>query len=212
MLYYGHRGNEKNYIENTMESFINCFYKGIETDLRLTKDGKIILYHDDDLSRLYNIDKKINNLTYKDILSLNKNILLLDEFLHFVKIKNKNIVLDIKETKKNNINYIINYTKLFCELINYDFDTIIFLVWTNVNNIYNYNIFYAIDEDIISETKINELINYKYKGVCLEFTNTNKNNISINNIKKNNLLVNTYTQININNISNINCNIDFFTC
>ena len=44
-----HRGNSVNFTENTLEAFqdaVNLGYKYIETDLRMTKDGEIVTFHD----------------------------------------------------------------------------------------------------------------------------------------------------------------------
>ena len=47
--HYIHRGlAKKKFKENTIQSFKYCFKKkfGIETDLHVTKDNKIICFHD----------------------------------------------------------------------------------------------------------------------------------------------------------------------
>lgn len=50
MLVYAHRGSSKLHPENTLEAFRAAMVEGadgIETDLRLTLDGRIILHHDE---------------------------------------------------------------------------------------------------------------------------------------------------------------------
>ncbi|PLX42588.1 MAG: hypothetical protein C0608_02890 [Deltaproteobacteria bacterium] len=52
---YAHRGDSANFTENTRAAFKAALVAGaygIETDLRLTRDGKIVLNHDNNLSRL----------------------------------------------------------------------------------------------------------------------------------------------------------------
>ena len=49
-----HRGNAKSFRENTIEAFQSAKEIGfnyLETDLRITKDDKIITFHDPDLLR-----------------------------------------------------------------------------------------------------------------------------------------------------------------
>ena len=48
-----HRGNVAEYSENTMSAYKSAYEIGndmIELDLRMTKDGKIVLIHDSDLA------------------------------------------------------------------------------------------------------------------------------------------------------------------
>lgn len=50
MLVYAHRGSSKLHPENTLEAFRAAIEEGahgIETDLRLTSDGEVILHHDE---------------------------------------------------------------------------------------------------------------------------------------------------------------------
>lgn len=49
-----HRGDSANYPENTLPAFLSAVEMGIdvvETDVHLTKDGQIIIWHDDTLER-----------------------------------------------------------------------------------------------------------------------------------------------------------------
>ena len=65
-----HRGNSNDYIENSFEAFksvIDMGFEFIETDLRKTLDNEIIAFHDADLKRLFNIDLKVENLTFTEI-------------------------------------------------------------------------------------------------------------------------------------------------
>ena len=50
-----HRGNSVNFTENTLEAFqdaVNLGYKYIETDLRMTKDGEVVTFHDESIYRV----------------------------------------------------------------------------------------------------------------------------------------------------------------
>lgn len=89
-----HKGlhDEKNGIfENTLSAVkvaVDNNYP-IEIDVHLTKDNKIVVLHDDNLKQLFNVDKKIKNLTYDEILKYSesnsdKRIPLLSEVMEIV--------------------------------------------------------------------------------------------------------------------------------
>ena len=70
-----HRGNSKEFIENSFEAFnsvVQMGYKYIETDLRMTLDREVIAFHDLDLKRLFGIDVQVNDLTFNEIANLFK--------------------------------------------------------------------------------------------------------------------------------------------
>lgn len=67
-----HRGLhdiEKGIPENSIKAFKLALEKGyiIELDVHVTKDRKVIVFHDDSLFRMCGIDKKIKNMTYDEI-------------------------------------------------------------------------------------------------------------------------------------------------
>jgi len=60
-----HRGGSEEAPENTLESFSYAIGLGssyIETDVQLSADGIPYIFHDDDLSRLLNMEVKFNSL------------------------------------------------------------------------------------------------------------------------------------------------------
>lgn len=67
---YAHRGlwNEK-YPENSLPAFAlaSDAGHGIELDIQLTKDKRIVVFHDYDLKRMCGSDKKICELTYSEL-------------------------------------------------------------------------------------------------------------------------------------------------
>ena len=103
-----HRGmfNNKTIVENTMEAFEKAIEKEIpfELDVQLTKDDKIVVFHDDDLKRLTNKRIVIQDTNYDEL----KDIKLLDTNAHIpllkdVLKKNKDKVLidiEIKNSKR----------------------------------------------------------------------------------------------------------------
>ncbi len=89
-----HRGlynNDKGIYENTLSSFKNALKNGypIELDVHLTKDNKVIVFHDSNLKRLFNNKKKVKNLTYEELIKYKypsslESIPLLEEVLKLV--------------------------------------------------------------------------------------------------------------------------------
>ena len=80
---YAHRGASTYCPENTMLSFYTGIYmgaNGIETDVQMTKDGTLVLFHDDTCNRILGIDGSIKDYTYEELLQYNvKNGLLYDK-------------------------------------------------------------------------------------------------------------------------------------
>ncbi|MCD6450062.1 MAG: glycerophosphodiester phosphodiesterase [Thermotogaceae bacterium] len=73
MRIYGHRGYDAKYPENTILSFKKAFEfgaDGIETDVRTTKDGRLIIFHDDDLKRIFGIEKTFDEVTFDELREL----------------------------------------------------------------------------------------------------------------------------------------------
>lgn len=69
-LVIAHRGDTKAGVENTlpaMEAALRLGVDGIETDLRLTRDDEIVLFHDDDLQRLAGRDLKVEESTLGEL-------------------------------------------------------------------------------------------------------------------------------------------------
>ena len=106
-----HRGLSGLYLENTVPSFEaagkRSFY-GIETDVHVTKDGKYITTHDDDMLRIAGLDMVIEEtdydvlrtLRFKDIYgnSEEENMYLpsLEEYINICKKYDKQAVLELK--------------------------------------------------------------------------------------------------------------------
>lgn len=88
-----HRGlfDNKYIYENTIEAFAQAIDKNyhIELDVHLLKDNTIVVYHDDNLKRLAGINKKLKDITYKEIKNIkigkNSHIPTLVEVLDLVK-------------------------------------------------------------------------------------------------------------------------------
>jgi glycerophosphoryl diester phosphodiesterase len=68
-----HRGLSGLALENTKEAFLAAAqrtYYGIETDVRITKDGKFILCHDETLERIAGLGYKVEDTDYETLKAL----------------------------------------------------------------------------------------------------------------------------------------------
>ena len=73
MLFIAHRGCQSLAPENTIPSFVCAARLGlqaIETDVRFSKDGKLICSHDDSLKRMFGLKKKVSELDYAELRTL----------------------------------------------------------------------------------------------------------------------------------------------
>lgn len=100
-----HRGlhsNANNIYENTKESFLAAVNENyaIECDVVLSKDHEVVVFHDENLKRLCNLDKNVSSLTMNELRNLkiyesSSNIISLDEMLHVVS-AHVPIIIEIK--------------------------------------------------------------------------------------------------------------------
>lgn len=72
--YIAHRGlhdAEKGIPENSLEAFRRAVEGGygMEMDLQLTKDGKLVVFHDKTLERICGVKKNLTDLTYEELCS-----------------------------------------------------------------------------------------------------------------------------------------------
>lgn len=106
-----HRGVSGLELENTCPAFVAAgvkSYYGIETDVHVTVDGKIIVFHDDNLKRLTGIDKVVEEctcdelrairMTDKDGVTKRNDLFLptLEEYISICRKYEKEAVLELK--------------------------------------------------------------------------------------------------------------------
>jgi glycerophosphoryl diester phosphodiesterase len=100
-LKVGHRGAKAYEIENTLESFKKAIALGanaVEFDVRKSKDGKLIVIHDDNLKKVFGKDIQVNEATLKELKQLTGNkIPTLEEALQFIDEKVEKILVELKE-------------------------------------------------------------------------------------------------------------------
>ncbi len=102
MKIIAHRGFSDGYPENTLLAFrkaIEAGADGIETDLRLSRDSKIVLFHDKDLSSMHNCKGRVEAYSLKElkqyVISENEPIATLDELIALTEGK-LTLILEVK--------------------------------------------------------------------------------------------------------------------
>jgi len=66
----GHRGASRIEVENTLAAFKRALEEGadgVELDVRLSADGEVVVFHDDDLLRMAGREELIADLPYRDL-------------------------------------------------------------------------------------------------------------------------------------------------
>lgn len=73
-LIFAHRGSAGTHPENTMSAFKEAARvgaDGIETDVQLSKDGEVVIIHDEKLDRTTNVSGYVKDWTLKELKTLN---------------------------------------------------------------------------------------------------------------------------------------------
>ena len=128
-LLISHRGIFNN--ETIPENSVAAFHKAknlnipIELDVQLTKDQKVIVFHDINLKRMCGIDKYIEDVTYHELqqltlLSSKEKIPTLKEVLELIQGK---VLIDIELKKTKNVEELCN--KVLEEIKNYTGDVLV---------------------------------------------------------------------------------------
>ena len=100
-LKIGHRGASAFEIENTLSSFGRAIEVGanaIEMDVRESRDGKLVILHDDNLKRVFKKDIRVNAAALDQLKQLTGNkIPTLEEALRSIGRKVEKILVELKE-------------------------------------------------------------------------------------------------------------------
>ena len=100
-LKVGHRGARAYETENTLESFKKAIELGvnaIELDVRKSKDGKLVIIHDDNFKKAFGKDIPVNQATLKELKQSTENkIPTLEEALKTIGRKVEKILIELKE-------------------------------------------------------------------------------------------------------------------
>ena len=68
--FFSHRGGRMEYDENTVSAFESSYkagYRGYETDIRMTRDGKLVILHDSNLTRTTDTEGVVEQMTEAEI-------------------------------------------------------------------------------------------------------------------------------------------------
>ena len=86
--FFSHRGGRMEYDENTLSAFEASYkagYRGYETDIRMTKDGKLVILHDSNLVRTTDTEGVVEQMTEAQIRQARtkkgNKVLFLDELM-----------------------------------------------------------------------------------------------------------------------------------
>jgi len=207
-LNIAHRGFSGEYPENTMVAFrkaIEAGCDGIETDLHMTKDGVIVICHDETIDRTTNGTGFICDYTYNELCEFDAGIKFsrefegekipnIDEFLDYVMDKNLLINLELK-------NDMIPYTELEKKVIDkvYEFGVEKNVILSSFNH---YSMIRVKEYDKNIKTgllytailyKAHEYIKTVGADALHPFFSSVMNKKIVTDIKKNGIMINAYT-------------------
>ena len=123
-IIFAHRGMAKYYVENSLEGFVESKKVGftaVEIDVKLTKDKRLVVFHDESCKRLLGIDKNISATNFRDIQDLylmhenqktSNKILLLDVFFKIFQ-DSFVVYLDVKKSSVTVADTLLEYIKKY---------------------------------------------------------------------------------------------------
>ena len=137
MLIYSHRGESRYAPENTMSAFFLAYIlnsDGIECDIRKTKDGKLVIIHDNTINRTSNGKGKVSDYKLSELQEYNfgnqkfndEKIMTLNEFLKIFSNKKIEIYLEVKESgyETEIWNVISKYDLTYITIISFKYNTL----------------------------------------------------------------------------------------
>ena len=110
-----HRGLTTNHLENTKEAILDALSSeaidGVEFDIRMTKDKKMVVHHDDSLKRVFKKDKVISKLTLNELKKIEPRVPSLESILNSVK-NYKYLLIEMKVKRDNYKIYVHEFYKI----------------------------------------------------------------------------------------------------
>ena len=191
---YAHRGASAYAPENTRIAFekaIELKAKGIELDLQKTKDGKIVIFHDEYIDKKSNGTGKISDYTYNELLEKDfgnwfdskykgEKIVLFEDFANEFLNKTLTFAIELKVLgiEKETLEIINKYSK---DRDNIYITSFLYEVLENVRKIdKTIKLSYLVSE--ISDKNIEDSLRIKGNQICPRANNVTKEDI----IKANN--------------------------
>ncbi|NFP76155.1 glycerophosphodiester phosphodiesterase [Clostridium argentinense] len=212
IINFAHRGDSMYYPENTMVAFekaIEMGCTGIETDVQMTKDGVLVLIHDEYLDRTTNGIGLVKNYTYNELRKLDAGsfkdrafskckIPSIEELIECT--KNKNIKINF-EIKNSIIFYKNIEEKLLFHIMKENIEDKVILSSFNhasMNKCKKLNS--NIRTGLLFEKKIKDVDEYLYpiKPNALHLPYKGLRKELIEKAHKNNLVINIYTVNDVN--------------
>ena len=98
MKIYAHRGFSYKYPEATRAAYqgaIEVGADGFECDVRLTKDGIAVCFHDRDTNRIAGVKKRVASLTLEELKGITE-VMTLEELLELAKLNGKQVLIETK--------------------------------------------------------------------------------------------------------------------
>lgn len=192
-IVYAHRGASAYAPENTKIAFekaIQLNANGIELDLQKTKDGKIVIFHDDTIDNKSNGNGKISDYTYQELLELdfgswfdskyaNEKIMLFEDFAKEFLNKDLTYAIELKVLDiEQEVLEIINKYKVYDNIYITSF---IYEALENVRKIdSNIRLSWLIEERINKEN-IEKLLQINGSQICPKAELVSKEEIKIAN-------------------------------
>ncbi len=102
MLIYAHRGYSANYPENTLSAFEAAlpYVDGIELDVQVSKDGRLVVIHDETVDRTTNGTGWVKDMTLQELRQLKidgyERIPTLEEVLGLIERSNVTLNIELK--------------------------------------------------------------------------------------------------------------------
>ncbi|HEX5024396.1 MAG TPA: glycerophosphodiester phosphodiesterase family protein [Agriterribacter sp.] len=131
-----HRGGvvDSSKAENSLPALQAAFargYKMVEIDMRLTKDGVLIIHHDDNFKKYFGVDRKVSEMTWKEISTLKSDrggstVLRLEDVFTYCKGR-----MQVMIDNKISGNDTVLFTKLIALLKKYELDKAALMIGTD---------------------------------------------------------------------------------
>jgi glycerophosphoryl diester phosphodiesterase len=100
MKIFAHRGDNANHLENTAAAFHSALqlgFQNLELDLMRIGDGTVVVFHDEDLDRLFARPGRVASLTLSEFRAVFPELLTFDEFYRLFKDSRAEINFEIKD-------------------------------------------------------------------------------------------------------------------